>query len=121
MPRARGRKRAAKRQKPKPDWEALDGWALILGFVKWCALAAWVACFLSGLLAWPWLVVAVAAWIGASWARRRGDRALFGPKGPPKPHVSAYQMSRRRLGTMESVLIGVLIGGVFFGGDEDGE
>lgn len=28
---------------------------------------------------------------------------------------------RRPLGTMESILIGVLLGGMFFGGDEDGE
>ena len=37
------------------DWEILEGWAVILGFFKWCSFAACVACFLSNALAWPWL------------------------------------------------------------------
>ena len=121
VPSKRRRQRAGKRQ-GKPDWKALEGLSLILGFVKWCAFAACVACLMSGSSAWPWLVVAVAAWIGASWARRRSDRALFGPKGPSERYMPTYQEPPRRpLGTMESILIGVLLGGMFFGGDEDGE
>jgi len=122
MPSKRGRKRAGKRQ-GKPDWEALEGLSLILGFVKWCAFAACVACLMSGSSAWSWLVVAIAAWAGASWARRRSKRAyerVFGPRPPPKPYVPEVP-PRRPLGTMESILIGVLLGGMFFGGDEDGE
>ena len=122
MSSKRGRKRAGKRQ-GKPDWKALDGWTAFLTSIKWCAIVVGVVCLVSERSAWPWLVVAVAAWIGASWTRRRSRRAyerVFGPSPPPEPYVPEAP-PRRPLGTMESILIGVLLGGMFFGGDEDGE
>lgn len=120
--------RAKKNQRRKPsasEWEVLEGWAGFLGFIKWCSFAACVVCLLSELLAWPWLVIGVAAWIGAGWTRYRSNRAyerLYGPLPPPTPYIPANEGQRRRsLGTAESILIGVLLGGLFFGGDEGDE
>ena len=132
MPSHKDRKRTGKpgrardqRQKPVDDWQALEGFSMILGFIKWCAFAAGIVCFASGSLAWPWLILGVAAWIGASWMRHRGDRAyerLYGPSPPPQPYIPASEeRPRQSLGTMESILIGVLLGGAFFGGDGDDE
>ena len=114
------------RGKPNaPDWEILEGWAVILGFFKWCSFAACVACFLSNALAWPWLAIGVVAWVGASWTRYRGNRAFerrYGPTPPPAPYIPAKPgPPRRSLGTAESILIGVLLGGLLFGDDEGEE
>lgn len=112
---------------PEPkadDWQVLEGWAVFLGFIKWCSFAACVACFLSSALAWPWLAIGVVAWVGASWTRYRSDRAFERrfPQARPAPYIPANEgRSRRSLGTVESILIGVLLGGLFFGDDEGDE
>lgn len=106
------------------DWQALEGFSMVLGFFKWCAFAAGFVCFASGSLAWPWLMLGMAAWVGASRMRRRSDRAferLYGPSPPPAPYIPSEERPRQSLGTMESILIGVLLGGAFFGGDGDDE
>lgn len=117
--------RARGRQADTDDWEVLEGIALVFGFFKWCGFAAWGACLLSQSLAWPWFVMAIAAWAAASWTRSRSDRAYerrYGPIPTPAPYVPPNEgRPRRSLGTMESMLIGVLLGGLFFGGDEDDE
>jgi len=122
-----GKAGRARKQKQKPnadDWQALEGYSMILGFIKWCAFVAGIVCFASGSLAWPWLTLGVVAWIGASRMRRRSERAyerLYGPSPPPAPYIPTSERPRQSLGTMESILIGVLLGGAFFGGDGDDE
>ena len=131
MPSNRGKKstgkaaRAGGSQANADDWEALKGLALLFGFFKWCGFAAWGVCLLSQSLAWPWFVIAIAAWVAASWTRRRSDRAYerrYGPIPTPAPYVPVNEeRPRRSLSTMESMLIGALLGGLFFGGSEDDE
>lgn len=132
MPSRKERKRIGKaapakgrRKQDANDWQVLEGWAGFLGFIKWCSFAACLACFLSNALAWPWLAIGVVAWVAASWARHRSNCAFerrYGPKPPPAPYVPDYERQpQRSLGTAESILIGVLLGGLFFGGGEDDE
>ena len=101
MPSNRGKKstgkaaRAGGSQANADDWEALKGLALLFGFFKWCGFAAWGVCLLSQSLAWPWFVIAIAAWVAASWTRRRSDRAYERPLWP-YPHACALRSSQRR-------------------------
>lgn len=126
-PPSKGREAARpKAKKLSEDQEALEGLALILGFIKWCGFLAWGVCIVSGSLAWPLLAIGLAAWAGAGWAKRRANRAyerVFGPTPPPMPpiYVPPDPPRRRPSSSMESILIGVFLGGLFFGGDDDCE